>query len=124
MIKTEYQKKDKEIRLFLSNFSADFCCVWKLLGEALAMFHHFPNQVTNIEIPAELLDDQDNSKGDKIKADKRQLLSLASKCFVRALKIQPDNVSCWQDLAISYHYQLVEFEKSKSGDLFKLRYYF
>ena len=36
---------------------------------------------------------------------KLQALTLATKSFSRAIQIQPQNVSCWQDLALSFHYR-------------------
>ena len=43
-----------------------------------------------------------------------QALKLASKALTRALNLQPENVACWQDLALSFHYRILQNEKNES----------
>ena len=46
-----------------------------------------------------------------------QALKLASKALTRALNLQPENVACWQDLALSFHYRILQNENDVEKDL-------
>lgn len=82
--------------------SFSFACLWKLLAEALLTMHALPNDIALLQVPSSLLNIQ---KEEKTSIDKLQTLQLATKSLLRALKIQPENVSCWQDLALCYFHR-------------------
>ena len=48
---------------------------------------------------------QKSSDLEWIDVNRSEALQVASKAFARSLKIQPQNVSSWQDLALSFHYR-------------------
>jgi superkiller protein 3 len=42
--------------------------------------------------------------GEKASSSRKMtLLSLGAKLYAKALRLQPDNASCWHDLAFNYH---------------------
>ena len=86
-----------------------FSCLWKLLGEALLTMHALPKEVAMVQVPSIILNDvKDNAEDNTTIMNKSQALKMSSKAFLRALQIEPENVSCWHDLALSFHYRLVE----------------
>jgi tetratricopeptide (TPR) repeat protein len=98
--------------------SASFCCLWKLLGDALILMHALPKEVANLRVPSILLPGgQQSQDTNTTSANKLQLLQLASKAFIRALNIQPENVSCWQNLALSFHFQLLAGAPTEDGEI-------
>ena len=78
------------------------------MGEALLLLNVLPFEVVRLKVPTVLLNETSEDKFREI--NKVQALQLASKAFTRALNLQPENVACWQDLALSFHYQLINQE--------------
>ena len=93
-------------------FIFSFSCLWKLLGEALLLMQPLSNEVAILRVPSELL------QGDKSEAEseawgelnKLEALKMASRALSRSLNFQPLNVSCWHDLALSFHYRYLAGE--------------
>ena len=73
-----------------------------------------PNEVAVLRVPSELLQG-DGEGGDESEEawgelNKLEALKMASRALSRSLNFQPLNVSCWHDLALSFHYRYLAGE--------------
>ena len=91
-----------------------FSCLWKLLGEALLTLHALPTEVAMVKVPSSIVLNEAEDATTTTTLSKSQALKLSTKAFLRALQIEPENVSCWHDLALSFHYRLLELDKEKT----------
>ena len=83
--------------------------------QLLKFFLHFFPSYYIIDQTTTAGDDKDDNKNEKFcEINKLQALKLASKALTRALNLQPENVACWQDLALSFHYRILKNEKNES----------
>ena len=70
-----------------------------------------PNEVAVLCVPSMLVEQTGLSSEDtNVEINKLEALKMATRALSRSLKFQPLNVSCWHDLALSYHYQIVAGE--------------
>ena len=93
------------------NLIFSFSCLWKLLGEALLLLQPLPKEVALLRVPTMLVEQKSESQEDAmVELNKLEALKMASRAFTRSLNIQPLNVSCWHDLALSLHYRITAGE--------------
>ncbi|XP_031551877.1 tetratricopeptide repeat protein 37-like isoform X1 [Actinia tenebrosa] len=84
-------------------------CLWKLIGDCCTVINPLPDCIISIKLPENLntfLTEECEVVG------KRQLLSLATSAYTKALKSQPKCYSLWNDLGYSYFLQA----KIEEGD--------
>jgi superkiller protein 3 len=100
--------------------SVDLSCIWILMGEACLMIHPISNDIiisSEFKIPIELLSPAETTNLENnckfISVHKSTILSLATKCYIRALQIQSDNANCWHNLALTYYAEIREDEQSE-----------
>ena len=74
-----------------------------------------PNEVAVLFVPSMLVEQTGLSSEEEtnVEINKLEALKMASRALSRSLKFQPLNVSCWHDLALSYHYQIIAGEGKK-----------
>ena len=84
-----------------------------------------PNEVAVLFVPSILVEQTAlNSEQDKnVEINKLEALKMATRALSRSLKFQPLNVSCWHDLALSYHYQIIAREGKKILNRILQRFY-
>ncbi|XP_014670150.1 PREDICTED: tetratricopeptide repeat protein 37-like isoform X2 [Priapulus caudatus] len=88
------------------NLKPGFSCLWKLMADACMLMRQLPADVVDVVVPAQLLRAGDSKLGQTLSVGKADILSLASKCYGRALRLLPDCCSLWQDLGTSYYYRM------------------
>ena len=68
-----------------------------------------PNEVAILCVPSILVEKSglSSEKDANVEINKLEALKMATRALSRSLKFQPLNVSCWHDLALSYHYQII-----------------
>ena len=64
-----------------------------------------PNEVAILNVPSMLLE-KPSSQDKNVEINKLEALKMASRALSRSLNFQPVNVSCWHDLALSFHYRI------------------
>ena len=98
-------------------FHFSFSCLWKLLGEALLLMQALPNEIAVLFVPSMLVEQTglSNEEDKNVEINKLEALKMATRALSRSLKFQPLNVSCWHDLALSYHYQIIAGEGKKTS---------
>ena len=70
-----------------------------------------PNEVAVLCVPSMLVEQTGMSGEDtNVEINKLEALKMATRALSRSLKFQPLNVSCWHDLGLSYHYQIIAGE--------------
>ena len=71
-----------------------------------------PNEVAVLCVPSMLVEQTglSNEEDRNVEINKLEALKMATRALSRSLKFQPLNVSCWHDLALSYHYQIIAGE--------------
>ena len=73
-----------------------------------------PNEVAILFVPSMLVEQNLTSAEEtNVEINKLEALKMATRALSRSLKFQPLNVSCWHDLALSYHYQIIAREGKK-----------
>ena len=83
-----------------------------------------PNEVAILFVPSMLVEQNLTSAEEtNVEINKLEALKMATRALSRSLKFQPLNVSCWHDLALSYHYQIIAGEgKEQFHEFLKFRY--
>ena len=69
-----------------------------------------PNEVAILFVPSMLVEQNCSAEETKVEINKLEALKMATRALSRSLKFQPLNVSCWHDLALSFHYQIIAGE--------------
>nr|CAB3267341.1 tetratricopeptide repeat protein 37-like [Phallusia mammillata] len=97
--------------------SGTMSCLWKLLGECCNVIYFLhPNQV-QVEVPS-VLYEQSLSDNQTVTLNKKELLSLGTKCFSRALSLNNNLSSLWHDLGHNlFHCAKMESELSVATQL-------
>ncbi|GFR81884.1 tetratricopeptide repeat protein 37, partial [Elysia marginata] len=83
----------------------DMSCLWKLMGDACSGAYCLASD--SYSVPAKLMSKQveDQTKEDKVKVSKMELLKIGSRCYSQALKILPESGYLWHDLGVNVFYQ-------------------
>ena len=75
------------------------------------MLQPLPKEVALLRVPTMLVEQKSESQEDAmVELNKLEALKMASRALTRSLNIQPLNVSCWHDLALSLHYRITAGE--------------
>ena len=83
-----------------------------------------PNEVAILFVPSMLVEQNLTSAEEtNVEINKLEALKMATRALSRSLKFQPLNVSCWHDLALSYHYQIIAREGKKILNRIPQRFY-
>ena len=83
-----------------------------------------PNEVAILFVPSMLVEQNLTSAEEtNVEINKLEALKMATRALSRSLKFQPLNVSCWHDLALSYHYQIIAREGKIMPDRIPQRFY-
>ncbi|XP_011495670.1 PREDICTED: tetratricopeptide repeat protein 37 [Ceratosolen solmsi marchali] len=83
---------------------SDFLCNWKLLGDICCYITTLPEKYCFLNVISELI--QSDTQEKTVLIERKELFSLATRCYCRGLNLSENSSLLWHDLAHCYLTQL------------------